>query len=98
VARARWELTVRERQLRVVMGSLGNLGTTLREEETRRGGGAMLGGRSCNNNGNNNDDARDGKGADASSSKRTKLAQKGNKKKPTIEGVGDNISDDGDNP
>jgi hypothetical protein len=95
VERARWELTGWERQLRVVMASLGDLGATLREEETRERGTMMAGGRRGNDNDNDDEDARVGREAGASSST-TKSTQKGNKRRRSIEGVGGDVSDDGD--
>jgi hypothetical protein len=92
--RARWELALRERQLRVVMASLGDLGATLREEDTRMGGTMTVGGR---RRGDDDDDDGDGGGADASSSSTTKSTQRGNKRRRSIEDGGGDVSDDGDN-
>ena len=94
--RARWELTVRERQLRVVMASLGDLGATLREEETRRGGAMTAGGRRRGDD-DDDDDEGGGGGADASTSSTTKSTQRGSKRRRSIEDGGGDFSDDGDN-
>ncbi|KAL3817269.1 hypothetical protein ACHAXA_007123 [Cyclostephanos tholiformis] len=96
VARARWELTVREKQIRVVMASLADLGAALGEEETRKRTTTMVG----SLGGNDDDDACDEKGAGASSSlsssTMTKTARTGNKRKRAFDDRGGAATDNGD--
>lgn len=92
-SKARWELTVREKQMRVVMASLADLGATLGEEEIVRKGTKMTAG--GGSGADDDDDGRDEKGASVFSSSttsttttKTKAIHGGSKRKRMLEGEG----------